>query len=486
MGNHSDRDIVSIRESNRAEQDEKKKERQNMTAANTSLGSDFRDLAAGLTGNLVLPQDNAYDETRQLWNQRVDKRPAVLVCCASVEDVVHAVRWTVSHGLPLSVRAGGHDFGGRSLCDGGVVIDCSQMRAVSIDPKTRSASVQGGATIGDLIVAAQKYSLATTTGTVSSVGLGGLTLGGGYGPLLGKFGLVADNLLSAQVVTADGRLLEANAKEHPDLYWALRGGGGNFGVMVAMEYRLHPISQVLSGLLLYSLDQAGAVLRHYNEFIQNVPDELTIQPGFIRMPDLGTALFLSPTYCGSLDQGDRILEPLRSFAKPLTDQIKPIAYDALVHSIDLLAPKGRRYFLQTQSLPGLGDETISELIEMARNFSSPLSLLSIHHFHGAASRIPISNTAFAVRQDHLVVEIIAAWESQPAKGDEEHVRWARDGSRKLAQYALASGYVNLIDVTEPERIPAAFGPNYPRLQEIKRTYDPEDVFRSTIGHVPAR
>src|SRR5215469_3995348 len=452
-----------------------RKGKQNMTAANTSIGINFKDLAANLAGNLFLPKDESYDEARQLWNQTVDKHPAALVRCASVEDVVHAVRWTRSHGLSLSVRGGGHDFGGRSLCDGGVVIDCSQMRAVSIDPERRTATVQGGATIGDLIVAAQKHGLATTTGTISSVGLGGFTLGGGYGPLLGKFGLVADNLLSAQVVTADGRLLTANAKEHPDLYWALRGGGGNFGVMVSMEYRLYPISQVLSGLLLYSLDQAGALLGYYNEFIQNVPDELTIQPGFIRMPGLGTTLFLSPTYCGSLDQGERILEPLRSFAKPLTDQIKPIAYEALVHSIDFLAPKGRRYFLQTQSLPGLGDETISELIEVARNFSSPLSLLSIHHFHGAASRIPISDTAFAVRQDHLMVEIVAAWESQAAKGDDEHVRWARDGSLKLAPYALPGGYVNLIDVTEPERIPAAFGPNYPRLQEIKRTYDPEDV-----------
>jgi len=457
-----------------------------MTAANTSVSINFKDLAANLTGNLILPKDKAYDEARQLWNQRVDKRPAVLVRCTSVEDVLHAVHWTRSHGLPLSVRGGGHDFGGRSLCDGGVVIDCSLMRAVSIDPNRRSATVQGGATIGDLIVAAQKHGLATTTGTISSVGLGGLTLGGGYGPLLGKFGLVADNLLSAQVVTADGRLLTANANEHPDLYWALRGGGGNFGVMVSMEYRLHPISQVLSGLLLYPLDQARSVLRHYNELIQTVPDELTIQPGFIRVPDLGTALFLSPTYCGPLDQGERTLEPLRTFGKPLTDQIKAIPYDVLVYSIDSLAPKGRRYFLQTQSLPGLGDETISELIELAGHVSSPLSLLSIHHFHGAASRISISDTAFGVRQDHLMVEIVAAWESESAKKDDEHVRWARDGSRRLAPYALGGGYVNLLDVTEPERIPPAFGTNYPRLLEIKRIYDPEDVFRSTIGHVPAR
>jgi hypothetical protein len=217
-----------------------------------------------------------------------------------------------------------------------------------------------------------------------------------------------------------------------------------------------------------------------------VADELTIQPGFIRMPDLGTALFLSPTYCGPLDQGERILEPLRSFARPLTDQIKPIAYDALVHSIDSLAPKGRRYFLQTQSLPGLGDESIAELIEMARTFSSPLSLLSIHHFHGAASRVPLSDTAFGVRQDHLMVEIVAAWESQSAKGDDQHVQWARDGSRKLSPYALPGGYVNLLDVTEQERIPAAFATNYARLLEVKRIYDLEDVFRSTIGHVRGR
>ena len=218
-----------------------------MAAAKTTIGINFKDLAANLTGNLVLPEDKAYEETRQLWNQRVDKRPAALVRCSCAEDVIHAVNWTRSHGLPLSVRGGGHDFGGRSLCDGGVVIDCSHMRAVSVDPERRSATVQGGATIGDLIVAAQKHGLATTTGTISSVGLGGLTLGGGYGPLLGKFGLVADNLLSAQVVTADGRLLTADAKEHPDLYWALRGGGGNFGVMVSIEYRLHPITQVLLG-----------------------------------------------------------------------------------------------------------------------------------------------------------------------------------------------------------------------------------------------
>src|SRR5215470_3497405 len=413
----------------------------------------FKGLTALLTGQLVLPGDAAYDQVRQLWSGKVNKHPAAFVRCANAQDVFHTVRWTRSHGLALSVRGGGHDFAGRALCDDGIVVDCSQMRAVSVDPERRRAIAQGGATIGDLIGATQKHGLATSTGTISSVGLGGLTLGGGYGPLSGKFGLVADNLLSAQVVTADGRLLTANATEHPDLYWALRGGGGNFGVMVSMEYRLHPISQVLSGLLLYPLDQATAVLRHYNELITAAPDELTIQPGFIQTPDAGPALFLSPTYCGALDQGERILKPLRMFGKPLLDQIKPVPYGALIYSIDALVPKGRRYFIQTQSLDGLRDETIAELIEHAQQFSSPLKILSIHHFHGAASRVAVSETAFGLRQDHLMVEIVAAWEQPSAGEDRKHVQWAQRGSHALAPFSLPGGYVNLLDVTEQRRVP---------------------------------
>ena len=452
----------------------------------TGTSTTLEELKSLLTGQLILPEDPAYDEARRLWNEKVTKRPAALARCASVQDVVHAVRFARSHGLALSVRGGGHDFAGRALCDDGIVVDCSQMRAVSVDPERRRAMAQGGATIGDLIGATQKHGLATSTGTISSVGLGGLTLGGGYGPLSGKFGLVADNLLSAQVVTADGRLLTANATEHPDLYWALRGGGGNFGVMVSMEYRLHPISQVLSGLLLYPLDQATAVLRHYNELIKDAPDELTIQPGFIQTPDGEPALFLSPTYCGALDQGERILKPLRMFGKPLLDQIKPVAYGALIYSIDALVPKGRRYFIQTQSLDGLRDETITELIEQAQQFSSPLSILSIHHFHGAASRVAVSETAFGLRQDHLMVEIVAAWEQPSAEEDRRHVQWAQRGSHALAPYALQGGYVNLFDLTEQARVPLSFGPNYERLLDVKRKYDPDDVFQSTIGHITPR
>src|SRR5262249_12412987 len=243
----------------------------NVIAAPTYAATSLKDLRSLLTGQVLLPEDAAYDQARQLWNGEIDKHPAAIVRCADTQDVVRTVRWARSRGRALSVRGGGHDFAGRALRDDGVVIDLSRMRSVAIDPATRTARVQGGATAGDLIDAAQRDGLATTTGTISSVGLAGLTLGGGYGPLMGKYGLVADNVLSAQVVTADGQLVTASATEHSDLFWGLRGGGGNFGVVVSLEYRLLPIAQVLSGLLLYPLDQAEAALSHYAEFIKTCP-----------------------------------------------------------------------------------------------------------------------------------------------------------------------------------------------------------------------
>jgi FAD/FMN-containing dehydrogenase len=279
----------------------------------------FKDLTALLTGQLLLPDDAAYEQVRHLWNGKVKTQPAALVRCLTVPDVIHTVRWTRAHGLPLAVRGGGHDFAGRALVENGVVIDLSQMKAVTIDPDARTALIQGGSTAGDLIEAAQKYGLATATGSVSSVGMSGFTLGGGYGSLMGAYGLAADNLLSAQVVTADGQLVTANAQEHPDLFWGLRGGGGNFGVVVSLEYRLHPLATVLSGMLLYPLEQARTVLHRFNEFIATAPDELTIPSGFLQMPDGLPALFLSPTYCGSLAAGERAIAPLRTFGDLLVD-----------------------------------------------------------------------------------------------------------------------------------------------------------------------
>jgi hypothetical protein len=454
-----------------------------MQITDRDANATFMDLTEVLTGPLVLPEDADYDQVRQVWSGKVNKHPAALVRCATAQDVVHTVRWARSYGMPFSIRGGGHDYAGRALCDDGVVIDMSQMRAVSIDPVARTARVEGGATAGDLIGAAQQDGLATTTGTVASVGMAGLTLGGGYGPLMGKYGIAADNLISAQVVTADGNLLTASPTEHADLLWALRGGGGNFGVVVSLEYRLYPITQVLSGLLLYPLDQAGAVLGHLGEFIQTGADELTIQAGFIQMPDGTPVLFLSPTYCGPLDEGERVLAPLRAFGSPLADQVQPVEYAALIHGMDALVPKGRHYFIQTRWLADLRAETIEVLVEQAQQFSSPFSAIALHHFHGTARRVAVSETAFALRQDHLMVELIAGWEPELSEANQRHVQWAQSGSRALASYALQGGYINLLDEGEQQRVPLAFGPNYERLRALKRRYDPDDVFRSTIGHI---
>jgi FAD/FMN-containing dehydrogenase len=443
----------------------------------------FKDLNPLLTGQLILPQDEAYHQARQIWNGRVNKQPAALVRCADAQDVIHTVRWTRSHGLELSVLGGGHDFAGRALCDHGIVIDCSRMNNVIVDPETRAARVEGRATVGDLIDTAQKEGLVTSTGNVAGVGLAGLTLGGGYGPLVGKFGLVADNLLSAQVVTADGNLVTASATEDAALLWGLRGGGGNFGVVVSLEYRLHPLTRVLSGWLLYPLAQAREVLHFYSEFIKTAPDELTILAGFFTLPEGIPVLFLSPTYCGSLEEGEQVLKPLRAFGKPLADQIQPTPYEILIDAINPLVPKGRCYFMQTQSLEALRTETIDAFVELAQQFSSPFSAITIHHFHGAASRVAVSQTAFALRQDHLMVEISAAWELLPANDDQRHIQWAQEGSRALAPYALKGGYINLLGESEQDRVPLALGSNYERLLDLKRAYDPDDVFHSTIGHI---
>ncbi|WP_250126765.1 FAD-binding oxidoreductase [Chroococcidiopsis sp. CCMEE 29] len=443
----------------------------------------FKDLAALLTGQLFLPEDAAYESVRQLWNGKVKTRPAAIVRCLSVQDVIHTIRWIRAHGLSLSVRGAGHEIFGRSLRENGVVIDLSQMRAVTVDPVARTAQVQSGATIGDLIEAAQKYGLATATGTISSVGMTGLTLGGGYGPLIGAYGLAADNLLSAQVVTANGQLVTASAEEHPDLLWGLRGGGGNFGVVVSLEYRLHPLTTVLSGMLLYPLDQARTVLHRFNEFIATAPDELTIASGFLQTPDGATVLFLSPTYCGAIKAGEQIIAPLRTFGTLLIDQVQPVTYNDLIRGLDAFTPKGRHYYLQTQSLDGFQTKAIEALIEQGLPLPSPFSMINIHNFHGTASRVGVSETAFALRQDHLMVELIAAWEPQSPDDEQRHIQWAQHISQALAPYAFKGGYISLLDEQEQERVRLTFGSNYERLLDLKQTYDPDDVFRSTIGHV---
>jgi len=439
-----------------------------------------RRLRSSLRGTVVAAADAPYDTARQIWNGAVGHRPALIARCADDQDVAAAIGAAREHGLPLSVRGGGHDWAGRALRDGGVVLDLSAMRAVTVDPATRTAVAQGGATAGDVVAAAAGYGLAPVTGTVKSVGMAGLTLAGGYGPLCGRHGLALDNLLGADVILADGRHVTASDTGDADLYWALRGGGGTFGVVTAARYRLHPLPQVLAGLILFPLGQAGGVLRGYAEIAAAAPDELTIMTGFLNAGGQ-MLLFVFPAWSGDPARGQDAIAALQRLGTPVMSQVAPMPYAGVLGMFDASVVNGRHYALATRWLPALTDDTAAMLTAAAAGATSPLSAIAVHHFHGAAARVPAQDTAFALRRDHLLVEILAAWEPSPHDDGTAHRAWAQDLSGQLAPGALPGGYPNLLGPAEADRTLLAYGRNAPRLLELKQRYDPDGVFSTATG-----
>ncbi|HEU5158515.1 MAG TPA: FAD-binding oxidoreductase [Streptosporangiaceae bacterium] len=454
------------------------------TFANQEAAAAIVALRSALRGAVLTASDPAYDGARRIWNGAVDRRPAAIVRCADEEDVAAAVRLAREHDLPLSVLGGGHDWGGRALRDGGVVIDLSAMRRVRVDPGTATAVAWGGARAGDVVAATHPHGLAPVTGLVKAVGMAGLTLAGGYGLLIGAHGLALDNLLSARVVLADGRAVTASAEDNPDLYWALRGGGGNFGVVTSMRYRVHPVDSVLSGLVLFPLTQGRTVLRGYRELIAEAPDDLTVMAGFFGGPDGRPLLFLLPAWVGDHARGEAIVNRLRRLGTPVTGQIGRIAYQDILGQFDPSVVNGRHTEIRTRWLPELTEETASLLVTAMTRVTSPHSAVFIHHFHGAASRVPAGGTAFALRRDHVLVEIVASWDT-PSGGNAAHGRWARALSDGLAKTALPGGYPNLLGVDEHERALRSYGGNLPRLLELKRNFDPDDVFTAVPALHPA-
>ena len=443
-----------------------------------------RRLRASLRGTVLTAADAQYDTARQIWNGAAGHRPALIARCQDEKDITAAVRAAREHGLPLSVRGGGHDWAGRALREAGLVLDLSAMRGVTIDPAAGTATAQGGATAGDVVAAAARYGLAPVTGTVKAVGMAGLTLAGGYGPLCGKHGLALDNLLGADVILADGRQVTASSTGDADLYWALRGGGGTFGVVTAARYRLHPVPSVLAGLMLFPLAQAPTVLRGYAEIAATAPDELTVMTGFLSA-DGQVLLFLFPTWSGDPARGQDAITALQRLGTPVTAQVAPMPYSDALGMFDQSMPNGRHYTLATRWLPGLTDDTAAMLTAAAGSATSPLSAIAVHHFHGAAARIPASDTAFALRRDHLLVEIVAAWEPAPDADPAAHRAWAASLCGQLAPSSLPGGYPNLLGPAEPDRILLAYGPNAPRLRDLKRRYDPGGVFSTATGTLPA-
>ncbi|MGH3248842.1 MAG: FAD-binding oxidoreductase [Trebonia sp.] len=417
------------------------------------------------------------DTPLEIWNAAVTTRPAAVRRCADAKQVSEAVREARAGGLPLSVLGGGHDWAGRAVRSGGLVVDLRGMRGVEIDGDV--ATVGGGATAADLIAATVPAGRSAATGTVGAVGMAGLTLGGGYGPLSGVAGLAADNLLGAEVVLADGSVVTASDSGEPDLLWALRGGGGNFGVVTSMRLRLHPIPLVDSGLVIFPLAQAPDVLAGFEELITGAPDELTVQVGVISTPDGTPVLFLAPTWSGDIADGAHWVKRIEHLGRPVMSAVDRVEYgEPLRRGDEMFARDGRHYATRTVNLAALTADTVTAIVAAGTTRTSPLSALSLHHFHGAATRVPLPATAFGIRREHFMAEIIASW--RPADGDgAPHRQWADSAADLLGPHALPGGYPNLLTTDHPEQVAHAYGPNAARLTEVKDTYDHDHVFTAT-------
>jgi FAD/FMN-containing dehydrogenase len=446
--------------------------------------TDLASLRQNLRGELVVAGEAKYDEARRVWNGNVDRRPALIARCLGAADVQQAVNFARSFGLLVSVRGGGHSAPGYGTNEGGLVIDLSLMRGIRVDPDARTVQAQGGALWRDLDHETQAFGLATTGGTVSNTGIVGLTLGGGLGWLMGKHGLSIDNLVSADVVTADGQFRKASAKDEPDLFWALRGGGGNFGVVTSLEYRLHPVTQVLGGMVIYPLDQARDVLRFYRDFASTLPDEAEAYTALLTAPQGMPVAALILGYNGPIAEGEKVLAPARRFGKPVADVVGPMPYAARQRMLDEPnAIHGLQRYWRSAFTEQISDGLIDVMVEGASSFSSPLSALLLFHMHGAATRVSPTATAFAPRRVQWDFDAIGQW----AEGAESstHIAWVRALWSELEAHLKGSAYVNHLAADDrPEKVRASYGDNYSRLRSLKATYDPKNLFRVNANIAP--
>jgi FAD/FMN-containing dehydrogenase len=436
-------------------------------------------------GRLICKDDGDYDQARRVWNGRIDKYPAAIVRCADVIDVVATVEFAREHHLLVAVRSGGHSMSGSSVCDGGLVIDLSSMKGIRADQEKRTAWVQAGLRLCEFVRATQAYGLATTTGTVGGTGLAGLTLGGGLGWFMGKYGLTIDNLLSVELVTADGQVLTANTLSHPDLFWAVRGGGGNFGIATAFQFQLHPVGPVLSGKVVYPLSKAREVLRFYREYTSQAPDELTASAALMTTPDGLPVIAINLCYCGDLQEGERAVSPVRKVGPPLIDLIRPRSYLKMIVQADAGAPPGRRYDERALTFTRLSDEAIDTIVDAGRACTSPYSIVLLQHVHGAASRLSPTATAFALREKSYVMNVVAAWQEGETRQADQHIAWARALWEALKPWAKSGVYVNFLGDEGEGRVRASYGINYERLVALKNRYDPTNFFSLNQNIKPA-
>lgn len=442
-------------------------------------------------GEIVVPGDDTYDEARAVHNGMIDRHPAAVVRVANTGDVMSAIAYARENGLDLAIRGGGHSAPGSGTVDDGIVIDFSRMRSVRVDPASATARADAGVTWGDLNAATYAFGLATPGGIISTTGIAGLTLGGGIGYLSRGYGLTIDNLISADVVTADGRFLVASQDENPDLFWAIRGGGGNFGVCTSLEYKLHPVKDVYGGPMFYEIEEAENILRFYREYMKDAPEEMGVFPAFQIAPPLPFIpedrhgdMFMALVACwsGRLEDGEAAFKPFHEVAEVKAEHVGPVPFPALNTAFDGLFPKGLRQYWKGNYVKEFTDEAIAAHVQHGPNAPTASSTMHLYPIDGACHRVSPDATAFGHRDANWSMVIVAGWED-PAD-DDSNIQWVRDYSDAIAPHSQEGGYVNFMSSDDSNRIKANYGANYERLAEIKRRYDPENVFHVNQNIAP--
>ena len=446
----------------------------------------LEDLRSQLGGPVLLPGEQGYDDARELWNAMIDQKPAMIIQPTGVSDVIQAINFARENELELSIKGGGHNVAGYATTDGGLMLDLENMRGVRVDPERRTARVGGGARWADFDREAGVFGLATTGGVISTTGVSGLTLGGGIGWLVGKHGLSIDNLISADVVTASGEVVTASEESHPDLFWAVRGGGGNFGVVTSFEFQLHPQQMVFAGMVAHPPDKAREVLEFYREFSATKPDELVMYCGLMAEPEEGQRVAAIP-FCWSGDpaEGAQVLKPLLEFGPPVMTMADVMPYAVWNGANDILFPKGRNYYWKSVLMSELDERALEVIAERAANPPLPLLNVTIEGYAGAMNRRESSATAFPHRDARYQAVIIAAWD-EPDQ-EEAAIAWARDVHAALEPYGLKGNFLNFITpdgADRQARTRAGYGVNWDRLVEVKRRYDPDNIFHRNNNVTP--
>jgi FAD/FMN-containing dehydrogenase len=443
------------------------------------------ELRAGFQGRLIGPGEDDYDEARKIWNGMIDKRPALIAQCAGTPDVVAAINFARKENLAVAIRAGGHNVSGNATCDDGIVIDLRAMKGVSVDPDQRLARAEGGVTWGEYDRETQAHGLASPGGAISTTGIAGLTLGGGFGWLSRSYGLACDNVVSAEVVTADGKVLTASAHENPDLYWAIRGGGGNFGVVTRFDYRLHPVGELYAGLVLYPRRKAREFLRMYAALTAEAPEQLSTMAAFLSSPDGDPVVGVFCVFNGPVDEGERVLAPLRAFGSPLLDDIGPKPYTVVQQAFDEGFPAGNRNYWKSSYLSTIGAECTDILVEQTNKAPSPMCVVALEHMiGGAVARVGADDTAFGRREAEYNLLILGI--SDDPGVDDANKEWARGFWKAIQPFSTGGVYVNYMDHDEPERIAEAYGSkHYARLVQLKKRYDPDNLFRLNQNIAPS-